>query len=309
MGTINKQKWSIKVSLTPHCNFRCFYCNDYSVNPRKIGENISINETEDILRAAYENGIKKVQWTGGECTIIDLPRIAKATKRIGFLEQSLVTNGMLLHPMLDNLIESGLNRANISLDTLSRDKFKEITGVDGIQQVKKSIEYAAEKLELTKINVAVMRKNVNEISDLAKYAGMLGSKVILKLHELWKFLPSEEYAAQHVPLNEIMKCLTDIGDLNLQEGIRGNNPTVKYYKIGEGDQIVGVSGIPVHFMCGGPNCSKIRVYANGRTCDGKHLAGADYKTKRELVNEIIERRSSSLIDRDIGYVEKPIPEH
>ncbi len=261
------------------------------------------DELRDLLQAAYDNGIEKVQWTGGECTITNLPIIANIAKGIGFTEQALTSNGVLLDSMLDELVAAGLNRANISLDSLSRNRFQTITGMDRLGQVLNSIEHAAMKLEMTKINVAVINDNIDEIDALLEYAGRLGPKVILKLHELWRFKPEAAYQAQHVSVPEIMRRLSRTRNLAVHTGIRGNNPTAKYYSIAGTGQIVGVSGIPTHFKCGGPSCSKLRVYANGRTCDGKYLAGVPIELKRAMIAELIEKRSTSSIERDSGHVE------
>ena len=93
-------------------------------------------------------------------------------KSFGYVEQNITTNGFLIEKDLERLVKNGLVRTNISLDSLNREKFKEITGVDGLEQVMNTIELSSKIVKLTKVNVCLNRKNFDEIH--ADFAGNMG---------------------------------------------------------------------------------------------------------------------------------------
>ena len=101
-------------------------------------------------------------------------------KSFGYVEQNITTNGFLIEKDLERLVKNGLVRTNISLDSLNREKFKEITGVDGLEQVMNTIELSSKIVKLTKVNVCLNRKNFDEIHDLIEFVSTLGENVIIK---------------------------------------------------------------------------------------------------------------------------------
>jgi len=121
------EKWHLRMAITSNCNFRCIYCNPYGI--KSILDLLSKEEVAEILQAAYNCGITRVHWTGGEPTIRkDFTELVKIAKKIGFSKQIITTNGYRLHKILDELIENGLTRVIISLDTLHPERNKFITG-------------------------------------------------------------------------------------------------------------------------------------------------------------------------------------
>lgn len=145
----------LRVSLTDRCNLRCSYCM-----PEKGGEFLSADkvlDTPTVLKCVHiaaRNGINKIRFTGGEPLLRkDLIEIVENTSHINEIDDiSITTNGLLLSKYAKQLSEAGLNRVNISLDTLNESCFSKITRGGNIHSVLKGIE-AAVKYELNPIKI------------------------------------------------------------------------------------------------------------------------------------------------------------
>ena len=157
-------KWHLRFFLTPKCNFSCIYCNPHKLREQK--PELTTTQAISILESAYIAGIRKIHWTGGEPTIrLDLLKLMKKAKELRFTEQIITTNGWNLHKILDEAIENGLTRVNISLDTLDKDRFKKLTGMDCLENVLKSIEEATKKVPgYVKVNVVTMKDTLKEVT-------------------------------------------------------------------------------------------------------------------------------------------------
>ena len=162
----------LRISLTDHCNLRCVYCmpEDMTFQP-----NAELMQDDEILlftRLFASLGFHKMRLTGGEPTvranIVDLVR--EITHTPGVRSLSITTNGILLSQLADSLAEAGLDRVNISLDTLDPEKFRRLTRWGKLDDVWTGLE-AAEKAGLTpiKINAVVVRGyNERDILDVAR---------------------------------------------------------------------------------------------------------------------------------------------
>lgn len=163
----------MRVSITDRCNLRCRYCmpNDITLLPMEMV--LTYEEIIDVIRQAASLGIRKIKITGGEplvrknCT--DLIRAVKAID--GIEKVTLTTNGILLPQYIGELREAGIDGINISLDTLKKERFREITGFDALDQVLEGIKVSVNSGIRTKINT-VLQKGVNddEWVDLMKLA-------------------------------------------------------------------------------------------------------------------------------------------
>lgn len=218
-------------------------------------------------------------------------------KIFGYTEQNITTNGFLMADKLEKLVENGLVRTNISLDSLNREKFKEITGVDGLEEVINTIELSSNIVKLTKINVCLMNKNFDEIPDLIDFVSTLGENVIIKFFELWKFNPADIYLAMHVDCDKIKNKILELGSIEPLDSIKGNNPNVEYFLLKDKNVKCGIVAAPTNYKCGGPSCKKIRVYTTGRTCEGRKIVTGTYEEKVGAFKELMERRSSTVVAR------------
>ncbi|MCX8172049.1 MAG: GTP 3',8-cyclase MoaA [Archaeoglobaceae archaeon] len=176
---------SLRVAVTNRCNLSCIYCHrEGEDNP---GKEMSCEKIAEISKAFYELGVRKVKLTGGEpllrkdiCEIISMMP--------DFEEISLTTNGTLLKDLAFDLKESGLDRVNVSLDTLNPRIFRFITGGD-IEKVLEGINSAVEaNLTPVKLNMVLMKGlNDSEVFNMLKFANSFNKQrvnVILQLIEL-----------------------------------------------------------------------------------------------------------------------------
>ncbi|MCW7999826.1 GTP 3',8-cyclase MoaA, partial [Clostridium sp. cpc1] len=133
----------MRVSVTDRCNLRCVYCMPPEGIVKKDHEDIMrYEDIAKVIRAASSLGINKIRFTGGEPLILkDIDKLIYYTGKIDSIKDiAITTNGILLYDMVDELKKLGLKRVNISLDSLDKEKFRNITRGGDIDKVVKSIE-------------------------------------------------------------------------------------------------------------------------------------------------------------------------
>ena len=154
----------MRVSVTDRCNLRCRYCMPKDIELLPMEEILSFEEILEIIHQAASLGIRKIKITGGEplvrknCTGL----IAKIRETEGIEKVTLTTNGILLPEYIEDLKAAGIDGINISLDTLRKDRFQEITGFDALDQVLAGIDASLNAGIRTKINT-VLQKGVNDV--------------------------------------------------------------------------------------------------------------------------------------------------
>ncbi len=156
----------LRISVTDRCNLRCVYCMpEKGIKLFRHEDILSFEEIVDVVKTAVKMGIDKVRLTGGE------PLVRKGITKLvsmiadikGINDLSMTTNGTLLEHFAQPLANAGLNRINISLDTIDPKRYKEITRVGDISKVFKGIEAAKKaKLDPVKINCVVMHSSDEE---------------------------------------------------------------------------------------------------------------------------------------------------
>ncbi len=161
----------LRISLTDHCNLRCVYCMPEDMTFRPNAELMQDDEILILTRLFANLGIDKIRLTGGEPTlranVVDIVRDISAIK--GIRSVSMTTNGLLLTKLAQPLADAGLERVNISIDTLDPDKFKRLTRWGKVNEVLAGI-YAAEAAGLTPVKLnAVIVTGYNE-SDVVPLA-------------------------------------------------------------------------------------------------------------------------------------------
>lgn len=162
----------LRVSVTDRCNFRCVYCMPemgYPVSPKN--ELLTFEELARVIGVAVELGIKKVRLTGGEPLVRkDLPTLIRSIRQFEIDDLSLTTNGFLLAQQARQLSDNGLDRVNISIDTLRPDRFLAIARRGDLQTVLDGLEAAmAAGLAPIKINCVLMKGiNDDEVVDFAR---------------------------------------------------------------------------------------------------------------------------------------------
>ncbi|RPJ38448.1 MAG: radical SAM protein, partial [Chloroflexi bacterium] len=161
----------LRISLTDHCNLRCVYCMPEDMTFRPNADLMQDDELITLVRLFTNLGFDKFRLTGGEPTVrahvVDLVREIAATPGVRSL--SMTTNGVLLGKLAGPLKAAGLQRVNVSVDTLDPSKFKRLTRWGSLEQVWEGIE-AADRVGLTpvKLNAVVVRGyNECDVVDLA----------------------------------------------------------------------------------------------------------------------------------------------
>src|ERR671921_2366281 len=152
----------VRVSVTDRCNFRCQYCMPAEGLPwLERDEVLSFEELERLVRLLASMGVHDVRLTGGEPLVRrEFPRLAGMLAKVpGVQDLSVTTNGFLLERDAAALVAAGINRFNVSLDSLQRDRFFEITRRDALPRVLRGLEAAATQPGLwpIKVNAVALR--------------------------------------------------------------------------------------------------------------------------------------------------------
>ena len=268
----------IRISVTDRCNLRCMYCM-----PKEGIRCLPHNEIlsyEEILRLCgifYQLGVRKVKLTGGEPLIrkgmAELVRRLKADCKMDSV--TLTTNGILLTEQLEDLVRAGIDGVNISLDTLERKRFREITRRDELEHVLEGIRYALTFPELNvKINCVPMGDGAGDVIAIAGLAK--NQKLDVRFIEMMPMgLGKKTEGMKEAEL--IQRIESAYGKMDLCEQMRGNGPA-HYYGIQGFQGKIGFISAISHKFCS--ECNRIRLTADGylKTCL-QYEAGVDLKEK------------------------------
>lgn len=169
----NRTVTYLRVSVTDRCDFRCVYCmaEEMVFVPRE--QLLTLEELGEITTAFVELGVNKVRITGGEPLVRrDIDQLFKNLGQLdGLDELTLTTNGSQLPKYVGSLVESGVKRINISLDSLDKDLFQELTRTGNLDHVLAGIDSAIDAGLHVKLNSVVLKnRNVGEVIDLVDYA-------------------------------------------------------------------------------------------------------------------------------------------
>jgi len=171
----------LRISVTARCNLACRYCTGENPKARRdITRELPPERIGFLAHCAAVEGVRKIRLTGGEPLVRgDLEEVVRAVSAVVLLaETTLTTNGIGLADRAEGLAAAGLRRANISLDTLRRDRFADLTGCDLLEEVLAGIDAAAEALEAVKLNTVLMRRvNSDEIEQLVRFAAGRGLRI------------------------------------------------------------------------------------------------------------------------------------
>lgn len=182
LDSYNRNITYLRISVTDRCNLRCVYCMpEKGVEMIPRDEILSLEEITDVVRVASDLGIRKIRLTGGEPLvrqgIVDLVNMISHVS--GIEEVVMTTNGILLDRFADDLKRAGLSRVNISLDSVSREKYHQITRGGDVESVFSGID-AAVQAGLTPVKINVVRLNGGfdqDIQAIRKYAEGKGAKI------------------------------------------------------------------------------------------------------------------------------------
>ncbi|TSA12383.1 MAG: radical SAM protein, partial [Deltaproteobacteria bacterium] len=165
----------LRMSITDRCQLRCFYCTYWQEwEKRPAAEILRYEELLRLAAIAADEGIHKIRITGGEPLVRrGIVGFLQELKRLPGIDQvCLTTNGVLLRELAPALYNAGVRHLNVSLDTLKRDRYRQITGSDSLPAVMAGLERAASLgFHPLKINCVVLRGiNDDEVLDIARLA-------------------------------------------------------------------------------------------------------------------------------------------
>ena len=254
----------LRISITDRCNLKCIYCVPRDLIPRLSHDEIlTYEEILRLVRIGIRLGISKIRVTGGE------PLVRKGVYGFltdlsgldGLADLSLTTNGVSLKTNLNKIKAAGINRINISLDTLNRTKFENITGFDLFDQVWQGIEMALGMgFHPIKLNIVALKGiNDDELTDMAR----LSFDYPLHIRFI-EYMPMGESQIGNGPLllaPEIKRRISVLGRLIPVQNTKNDGPAQRYHFEGAAGEIGFIHALSHHFC---DRCNRLRLTARGQ---------------------------------------------
>lgn len=294
----------LRISVTDRCNLRCIYCTplrDCEFIPRK--EILMFEEIHRIAGLFAQCGITKIRLTGGEPLVrTNIVQLVWQLARLrGIDELTLTTNGVLLEPMAAELKAAGLKRVNVSMDSVGKENYKQITGFDLFENVTRGIYKAlAVGLKPVKINSVIIKGvNVSQIPTLAWMSVEL--PIAVRFIEYCPTVRQTRPASDYVPNSEVRRIIEHrFGPLTSTLPASGNGPAL-YFKIADSAGCIGFINGRSGAFC--RSCNRLRLTSDGkvRPClysahsyDLKQMirSGSSDKDVMNLLQKIISEKKS-----------------
>jgi cyclic pyranopterin phosphate synthase len=254
----------LRISVTDRCDFRCVYCMSEDMNFLPKKEVLSLEELDRLCSAFIRKGVKQLRLTGGEPLVRrNIMSFMHAMRRhldSGALEDlTLTTNGSQLSRFAHELVDCGVKRINVSLDTLDPEKFKQVTRWGDLNKVLAGLKAATNAGLQVKINTVAL-KNFNdiEIDDMLKWCGDQGYDLTLI-----ETMPMGEIAGdrndQYLPLSQVRQDLGERWTLT-EIDYRTGGPA-RYVRVEETDAKLGMITPMTHNFC--ESCNRVRLTCTG----------------------------------------------
>ncbi len=257
-----RKKEYLRVSLTDRCNLRCNYCMPEEGIQDKLSHKdiISLEETYLLIKHFVNLGVRKIRFTGGEPLvrkgILDL--IKRVKELDGVEEIAITTNGMLLKEMGKDLKAAGLDRVNISLDTLDREKYREITRGGDLSLVLEGIE-EAKRVGLTPIKINTVLIGGFNHSEIEKLVDLTYQGIDVRFIELMPIGEGIKFARENFISNdEVLKKLKELRPIERED----KSSPAKYYKLPKAKGKVGLINPITCKFC--DDCNRLRITSTGK---------------------------------------------
>jgi cyclic pyranopterin phosphate synthase len=293
----------LRVSVTDRCDFRCVYCMSEDMAFLPKADVLTLEELDRLCGAFVQRGVRKLRLTGGEPLVRRnimwlFRRLGRHLETGALDELTLTTNGSQLGRYATELVDAGVKRINVSLDTLDAAKFKEITLWGRFEQVMEGLDAAKSAGLAIKINtVALKGVNDDELGAMVAWCGAEG-------HDLTfiEVMPMGEIGAgarlgQYMPLSMVRAKLME--DFTLDEIDYRTGGPARYMRIAETGGRVGFITPMTHNFC--ESCNRVRLTCTGTLymCLGQEdaadlraplRAGAGDELLMEAIDEAIGRK-------------------
>jgi len=261
--SFNRRIDYLRVSVTDRCNLKCVYCTpSKGLKHFKQTDLLTDEEIIRFISIAHRHGLRKVRITGGEPLLRkNITQLIAAIKKTGIRQLSLTTNGLTLSKMAEKLKSAGLDRVNISLDTLDAEKYKTIANGGDINLVWKAIK-EAERVDLmpVKINMVPIR-GIND-DEILSFASLTFEKNYhIRFIELMPANCERPWTKEKcIPSHEVMERISTLGTFRKVK-FRGIGPS-RNYRIKGAAGIIGIiSAVSDHFCS---SCNRLRLTAVGK---------------------------------------------
>jgi cyclic pyranopterin phosphate synthase len=260
----------LRVSVTDRCNFRCFYCLPHGEPPAGPKSSmLTYEEIERAVRVFASLGVEKVRLTGGEPMLRrDIETLVQKLARVpGVRDLALTTNGFNLEERAAGLRAAGLGRVTISLDSLRREVFREMTGVDVLPRVLEGIR-AARRVGLLplKINAVIVRgHNDAEVAEMAAFARE--HDCTMRFIEYMPLDSGHDWSREKVFSGREIRAAVEVRFPLVALPVPRGSETSARYRFADGAPgEVGIIAPVTEPFCGA--CSRVRLTADGqiRTC-------------------------------------------
>ncbi len=300
----NREIRYIRISLTELCNFRCRYCMpEEGICKKRHEDMMTEEEMLSAVKVATRLGINKIRLTGGEPlvkkNIVDI--VSKIREIDGVDEICLTTNGSYLSKYAKDLKVAGLDRINISLDTLDKDKFRYITRIGNLDDTLEGIDAALkENFKKVKINTVLIGGfNDDEIVDIASLTFKQNTDV--RFIELMPMYDGGDFGKEaFVPYSKVIDKIKEAykgkyDDDKIIEKVSGDNSSVaKLYKISGAKACIGlISPVSNHFCA---ECNRIRLTADGKLKPCLH-SSCEISIKGLSEAEMIEKFREAILSK------------
>ena len=254
----------LRVSVTDRCDFRCVYCMSENMTFLPKADVLSLEELDRLCSAFVRKGVKKLRLTGGEPlvrrNIMSLFRNLSRLLISGDLKElTLTSNGSQLPKYASELVDCGVKRINISMDSLDADKFRKLTRWGDLGKVQEGIRAARDAGLAIKINVVALRNfNDDEIVPLIRWCGDEGyDMTLIETMPLGDI--GGDRVEQYLPLSEVRERLEEIftfTDLDYKSG-----GPARYVEVKETGRMLGFITPLTHNFCEG--CNRVRLTCTG----------------------------------------------
>jgi cyclic pyranopterin phosphate synthase len=305
----------LRVSVTDRCNFRCQYCMPAEGLPwLERAEILSFEEITRIVRVFASMGVGDVRLTGGEPLVrrgfADLAAMLKRVPNVH--EVSVTTNGFLLERDAEALVAAGIDRFNVSIDSLQRDRFYELTRRDALDQVLRGLEKLASFPEAhpIKINAVAIRDfTEEEVLPFARLARSTPYQV--RFIEFMPLDADHAWTADQVLTGaEIHAAISEVYPLEPEP--REPSATARVYRFADGHGRIGLINPVSEPFCG--DCNRVRLTADGRlrTClfslnetdlRGPIRAGADDSELEQIIRDAVWRKELKHHVGEVGFIQ------
>lgn len=297
----------LRLSITDRCNLRCLYCrpqDEWVFLPHD--DILTYEEMLELVDVSIHAGVEKVRLTGGEPFARKgfIPFVAKLHARYPDLDLRITTNGTMLDGRIEAIRDAGITCLNISLDTLKPEKFREITGVDGYDRVRASIDACLAGGLRVKVNVVALKGiNDDELPEFVDFAR--GHALDVRFIE---FMPigyqSRWNRDNYWPADDIIAAVEELVPLDeVREASRNSGPA-RMYRIAGGLGRIGVISAVSHHFC--ESCNRFRVTSDGklRTClfsDKEYDARAILRRADHGSQELLDLFHQANAEKPMGY--------